>query len=167
MIFELTKTLKLIGGDYVLRDENLISFCNIDFIKGGIILTNEKGQLISQLLIGKNNVTVTIADGPSITVNENYEIKQIELNEEENNFITDMSVKRNEESEYFFFGNPSNFRYDLYVKEKNSLKPLLGCEVIPHPWKEDTFKVRIQDNLNQLKILSICLAFTLIATNTK
>lgn len=163
MIFELNKNLRLIGGDYVLRDENLISFCGIDFIKDGLVLTNEQGQLVAQLIMNKGNVTISIADGPSVTVNSKYEIRKPALSEEEHSFITDKAQSREEMGEYFYFGNPSSFRYELYVKEKSG-KPVLGAEIIPNPWKEDYFKVRIGDNVNQLKMLALCLAFTLIST---
>jgi hypothetical protein len=164
MIFVLTKNLSNLGGDFVLRDENLISFCNLDLIKGGLILTNDKGDLIAQLLLGKNNVTVTIADGPSVTVNDNYEISPTKIEYEENSFITDTNKSRIEKSAFFYFGTPAKFRYELYIKETNALKPQLGAEVINHPWKEDFFKVRISDGVNKLKMIALVLAFTLISS---
>ncbi|HKL73521.1 MAG TPA: hypothetical protein VJ903_01375 [Clostridia bacterium] len=163
MIFELKKNLHSLGGDFALRDETLISFCNIDFIKGGIVLTNAKGQLIAQLFQSKNFVTVTIADGPSLTVNQLYDIKQAEIDDEERSFINDSIKHRQDNSIYSHFGNPSAFRYDLFVAKNTTAQPMLAAEVIPHPWKEDTFKIRIHNNVNQLKVLALCLAFTLIA----
>lgn len=167
MIFEFTKNLANLGGDFVLRDESLISFCNIDFIKGGLVLTNDKGNLIAQILQSKNNVTVTIADGPSVTVNENYQISPMKIEAEEKSFITDKDKSRMETSEFFYFGTPSKFMYEIYVKEMNGIKPYLGAEVINHPWKEDYFKVRISDGVNKLKMLSLVLAFTLITLTKK
>jgi hypothetical protein len=165
MIFELNKNLSNFASDFVLRDENLISFCKIDLIKGGLILTNDHGNLIAQLLQGKNSVTITIADGPSVTVNENYEITPTKISQD--SLITDFDQSRAETSDFFYFGQPALYRYELYIKEKDASKPKLAAEVINHPWKDDFFKVRLNDGVNKLKILSLVLAFTLISYKTK
>jgi len=163
MIFELTKNLAYLGGDFVLRDENLISFCKIDFIKDGLILTNNNGNLIAQLLINKNSITAAIADGPSVVINRDYEITPAIFDKDADN-IDDTAQSRIETAKFFYFGKPNLFQYDLYIQEQDSAKPYLAAEIINHPWKEQLFKVRISDKSNKVKTLAIVLSFALIAT---
>jgi hypothetical protein len=135
-------------------------------VRDGILVSGENGRLAAQIIYKKGNVEVAIADGPSYTINSRYEISPVKVCEAEMGEISDAEKRRVDNNTYFCFGNPSLFRYDLFM-ETAGQKPEVIAEVIPHPWKEENFKVRINENANVLKSLSFCLAYAFMTMKNR
>lgn len=159
MILEFNKDLRLMGADFPIKDESGEIFCKLDFIKGGILLNNKSGKLIAQILSGKEDARISIADSPSLSISRSYDVSY-SVFEEEDADISKKSMPKNEK--YFTYGLPNIYQYDLYLSIEEKKYPECVASVISHPWNEEFFKVKIYDGFNRLKVLSIILTFALI-----
>lgn len=160
MIFEFPKLLNRLGGDYKIIENNQV-LMYVDFIKHGIILKNQSKNLIAQIIRDKKGVAISIADSPTLFVNNGYVITDSFIDKKSLK-NTDLSKARLSEYEYFTFGNPDNFHYELFRKKKASVFPELMANVINNPLNDDYFKIRTNDSLNILKTLSLVFAITLL-----
>ena len=162
MIFEFTKQLTALGSDYPIYDINNTLLFNIDFIKNGFNFNNTQNKLIAQTIKNKNDVTISIADSPSIFIDNNFNIKPNNLDENSLDKEIKTEEKRNLVYSYEIFGNPNIYSYDLFEKKNGEIKPKVVANIIDCPLNDKIFKVRIDDNCNFIRVLSIIFSINML-----
>jgi hypothetical protein len=162
MIFELSNNLFSLGGNFPIKETNGSIFCNVDFMKGGILIYNKYGKLISQLYSKKDGVNIAIADSSSMFVNKNFDILPIETNTEDKKFISAPDEARKNIDNYFLFGAPKEYHYELFLKLNKQIKPVNVASIQNDLWDEEKYKVAINEDCNILKVISIILAIGVI-----
>ncbi|NCA92457.1 hypothetical protein EOM82_04305 [bacterium] len=137
----------------------------ITLIVGGILLYNISGVLIAQIFAKDNVATAAVADGASLKIEKtanDYVISQIELPSAEKKKLTRPASERVLKSEYILFGKPLLGRYQIFEKKPTDNKPSVAATVITVPLNDKFIKIKIEEDSNILRLLSIVLSIALL-----
>lgn len=137
----------------------------VTLIKGGVLLYNTVGVLIGQIYKSDKQSTAVIADGAAmqiqVTDSGEYLIQIPSYTNADKKKILRPESERKLKSEFILFGKPALSNYQLFEKAEGSVQPNLVATVIPAPL-EDNIRVKIEDESNLLRVMSIILAIQLI-----
>lgn len=137
----------------------------ITLIKGGVLLYNTVGVLIGQIFVGEKTSTAVIADGASIKIDVSesgeYLISVPTYSNADKKKILRPESERKLKSEFIVFGKPALKNYKLFEKKQGEIQPNLVATVITAPL-EDSLRVKIDDESNILRVITIILAINLI-----
>lgn len=137
----------------------------ITLVKGGVLLYNTVGVLIGQLFVKENSVTAVIADGASMQIdalaNGEYVIQVPTYSNADKKNIKRKDSERKLKSEFILFGKPALGNYQIFEKMQSTTIPKLVATIIPAPLA-DNLRIKIADDCNFLRVISIILAINLI-----
>lgn len=151
MLLELPQDIYSASAELLFPSENPIGI--ISPAKKGILIYGVNGKLVGQsFLIGKNQMRISIADGSSFDVKKEGQTIDICSSPL-------VEAKKVDKTDFFIFGNPKNFQYNLYVKKEGVVVPEEIAVVTEHLFKEGFCYVKINDNAKNLFLtLLICLS---------
>ena len=151
MLLELPQDIYSASTELLFPAENPIGI--ISPAKNGILIYGVNGKLAGQsFLIEKNQMRISIADGGSFDVKKEGRTVTVRPSPL-------VGAQKVNNTDFFIFGDPTNFQYKLYVKKEGVVPPEEIAVVAEHLLRPDFCYIKINDDAENLfRTLLVCLS---------
>ncbi len=141
--------------------------CKLSRITGGVLAYNCNGKIVGQIFKDtKKSVRVSVADGGTLIVtrtDNGVDIKDVTFDEKENRGINKVIKKRSFNAEEFItYGDVYKSQYQLFLRKKGEVKPILAFNVVQHPLDDDVINVKVNDGMNVLWVILLTSAIEIL-----